>query len=296
MRGLWVIFCCLFICHASADSFSAIGAPVCGYGQYRQNKTCYTYDDTNDSICQGRSISGTACLNQFINTAAEIDNIYPFDAGFSAIGYATNFESTVGGACGGSGVTGTSCLNQFVNTASEIDGYYPFSAGFSAIGGPFGTYAAMRDNDCLGTMDGFYSIDMNKFARLTNYQCPTSMSKYDILNDCQNIDMTITDASDTRSPLHPDNYICGVLCDTGLVYTGTGACSSYCVFNDNIQQIHIAHDDTHIQIPLYNDALTTPAIHIQLDSDTVCHMNLSTETASDVLKVNYKNKIYYSTK
>ena len=297
MRGMWVIFYIMFMSVASAaETFSAMGAPVCGYGQYRQNATCYTYDDANDSICQGRSVSGTACLNQFVNTSAEIKPYYPFDAGFSAIGYATNFESTVGGACGGNGVTGTSCLNQFVNTSAEIDGLYPFSAGFSAIGGPFGTYASMRDNDCLGTMDGYYAIDMNKYAKLSNYKCSGTMTPYEILNDCQNIDMSIADASDTRSPLHPDNYMCGVLCDTGLVYTGTGACSQHCITDGTVRYLHVLRDGTHIKMPLYTDALTTPALHIQLGADTVCHVNLSTESAPNVINVNYKGKRYYSTK
>ena len=298
MRVMWVIFCGVCVCRVgyAAESFSAVGAPVCGYGMYRQNGTCYDYDDENDTICQGRNISGTSCLNQFVNTSSEIDGLYPFDAGFSAIGYATNFESSVGGACGGNGVVGKSCLNQFVNDSSTIPGLYPFVAGFSEIGAPMTTYTTMRDNDCLGTMDGYYAVSMNKFAKLSNYKCTGTMTPYEILNDCQHIDMSITDATDTRSPLHPDNFMCGVLCDTGMVYTGTGACSQYCTFNGKVQRLHILRDGEQIDFPLYTDALTTPAVHIRFSDENTCHLNLSTESATDVLNINYKGKRYYSTK
>ena len=296
MQRVYIFFCCMFVCAANADDFSAIGAPICGYGKYRQNAKCYTYDDVNDSICQGRSVSGAACLNVFVNTSSDIDGLYPFDAGFSVFGYATNFESSVNEACGGNGVIGTSCLDQFMDTAAQIDGWYPFTAGFSAMGASVSAYSNMRNNDCLGTMDGYYSVEMTKFAKLTNYQCSGTMSKYEILNDCQNIDMTISDASDTRSPLHPDNYMCGVLCDAGLVYTATGTCSSYCVLNDDTQQLHIMYDDKHVEIPLYTDALTTPAIHLQMSDDMVCHVNLSTKITPDTIRVKYKDKIYYGTK
>ena len=296
MRGMWVIFCCLCIRSVAAESFSALGAPICGYGQYRQNAKCYSYDDVNDNICQGRNIPGTSCLNQFVNTASEIDGFYPFDAGFSAIGYATNFESSVGGSCGGNGAVGTSCLNQFVNDSSTIDGLYPFSAGFSAMGAVVNTYATMRDTDCLGTMDGYYSLDMNKYAKLSNYKCSGTMTPYEILNDCQHIDMSISDAANIRSPLHPDNYMCGVLCDTGMVYTGTGTCSQYCNIDGTQQQLHILRDGKYIEFPLYTDALTTPAVHIKFSDETICHMNLSVVPATDVIAVGYKGKTYYSTK
>ena len=250
MRVMWVIFCGVCVCRVgyAAESFSAVGAPVCGYGMYRQNGTCYDYDDENDTICQGRNISGT------------------------------------------------SCLNQFVNTSSEIDGLYPFDAGFSAIGAPMTTYTTMRDNDCLGTMDGYYAVSMNKFAKLSNYKCTGTMTPYEILNDCQNIDMSITDATDTRSPLHPDNFMCGVLCDAGFIYTATGACSQYCTFNGKVQRLHILRDGEQIDFPLYTDALTTPAVHIRFSDENTCHLNLSTESATDVLNINYKGKRYYSTK
>ena len=297
MRGMWVIFCGICVCYSvTAETFSAVGAPICGYGQYRQNSKCYSYDDANESICQGRSIPGTSCLNQFVNTSSEIDGLYPFDAGFSAVGYATNFESSVGGACGGNGVVGKSCLDQFVNTSSEIDGLYPFVAGFSEVGAPITTYVSMRDNDCLGTMDGYYAIDMNKFARLNNYKCSNTMTPYEILNDCQNIDMSIADASDIRSPLHPDNFMCGVLCDTGFVYTGTGACSQYCNVGGAVRRFYAQYGDMHIEIPLYSDALTTPGMHVRFDTDSVCHMNLSPESVPETLNVNYKGKRYYGTK
>ena len=207
-----------------------------------------------------------------------------------------NSEFSVGDACGGNGVVGTACLNQFVNDSATIDGLYPFVAGFSEVGSSVNTYMTMRDNDCLGTMNGYYAIDMNKFAKIDDYKCSGTMTPYKILNDCQNIDMSVMDASDVRSPLHPDNYMCAVLCDAGFVYTGSGACSQYCNVDGTIRRFHAQYGDTHIEIPLYSDALTTPAIHIRFSDKQVCHMNLTTEKQTDALNVLYQNTLYYSTK
>ena len=107
MRGMWVPLLSTIITGANAETFSAVGAPVCGYGQYRQDDTCYNYGEKT-SPCQGRKISGTSCLNQFIKTASEIDNLYPFDAGFSVMGSTVNTYANQ---------RNTECLE-------TMDGYY----------------------------------------------------------------------------------------------------------------------------------------------------------------------------
>ena len=286
MRVMWVIFCGLCITTAFAEddfTFSEIGHAI---------NSVYTAGGT----CSGIAAYGSACLNSFIYTSDELDNHYPFVVSYSNIGHAINSVYTAGGTCSGIAAYGSACLNSFIYTSDELDNHYPFEIGFSNVPYTVQNYANMLDKDCLGTMDGYYTISMSQYSKPVDSQCADGSITHEILNDCQHIDMSITDASDIRSPLHPDNFMCGVLCDTGMVYTGTGACSQYCTFNGKVQRLHILRDGEQIDFPLYTDALTTPAVHIRFSDENTCHLNLSTESATDVLNINYKGKRYYSTK
>lgn len=297
-------FLCVYICvifSAYADDFYSFGAPLCGYGQYRYNSQCYDIAvDNPDAQCMGQTISGTSCLNAVeIVVARENPEIYPFEAGFSAVGYATDTESTVASACGGNGVTGTTCLNIVTQVAAnELPALYPFDAGFSAVGYAITNYATAQTNDCLGTMTDYYAFETSAFSKMTNASCASTATRYDIPNDCQYIDTTSTDASDIRSGANPDNWMCGVLCDTGYVYTGTGACSQYCNTDGQNRRLHIMRDGEHFSYPLYTDALTTPAIHLSIPSadglqSTTCHVNLLPDRAPNSVVVKYQNKEYH---
>lgn len=287
---------------AYADEFYSFGSPLCGYGQYRYQSECYKYsDETPDMQCMGQTISGTSCLNAVeIVMARENPEIYPFEAGFSAVGYATDTESTVGAACGGNGVTGQACLNMVAQVAAnELPELYPFDAGFSEVGYSITNYATAQTNDCLGTMTDYYAFETSAFSKMTNAACSSTATRYDIPNDCQNIDITLTDASDIRSAAHPDNWMCGVLCDTGYVYTGTGACSQYCNTDGRNRRLHIMRDGEHYSFPMYTDALTTPGLHFAIPTadgaePTICHVNLLPDRARNTVVVKYKNKDYHS--
>ena len=298
MRGMWVIFCIMFVSVALAEddfTFSEIGHALCGYNQFMYNSVCYDYDDPGAATAC-KATYGSACLNSFIYTSDELDGHYPFAVAYGNIGHAVGNVYTAGGTCDGIAAYGSACLNSFIYTSDELDEHYPFEIGFSNVSYTLNNYANKLEQDCLGTMDGYYTMNMSQYSKLVDSKCADGSSEYEILNDCQNIDMSIADASDTRSPLHPDNMMCAVLCNSGSVYSSTGACLEYCHVNGQQKRFHIMRDGTHIEFPLWADALTTPAVHIQFEDKTVCHLNLTTDVKKDALGIKYQDTVYYSTK
>ena len=227
MKSRLIIFFCGFLTptFASGNDFGAIGAPICGYGQYRLNGECYEYGVQNDTLCDGDSVSGAACLAAFVESSGEFENLSPFSGGFADIGAPTDVESPADAVCGGAGVSGAACLAAFVESSGEFANLSPFSGGFTDIGAPSTAFENMKANDCLETMDGYYVTGVDWYSPVVNATCSSGVN-YVIANDCQYIDMTSTDPNNIHSPLHPDNWMCGVLCDTGLIYIGTSYASS----------------------------------------------------------------------
>ena len=119
-----------------ADDFSAIGAPMCGYGQYRLNGECYEYGAQNDTLCDGDSVSGAACLAAFVESSGEFENLSPFAGGYTDIGAPTDTESPADAVCGGAGVSGAACLSAFVESSGEFENLSPFAGGYTDIGAP----------------------------------------------------------------------------------------------------------------------------------------------------------------
>ena len=277
------------------------GLCVCYSATAEQNFTFGTIGHATNSVytaggsCAGRAVYGSACLASFVETSNEIDNHYPFSFSFSTIPK-SNSVYTAGGSCAGRAVYGSACLTSFVETSNEIDNHYPFSFSFSTIPSSVNNYKKMLDQDCLGTKDGYYKITMNRFSKPTDSQCADGTIPYEILNDCQHIDMSEQDETDIRSPLHPDNYMCAVLCDSGFEYSNIGKCLEYCKLDGEVKRFHIQHGDTHIAIPLWKNSYTTPGVHIRFSNKQVCHMNLTTEKKSNTLNVLYQDTVYYGTK
>lgn len=284
-----------------ADDFSAIGAPMCGYGQYRIGNTCYEYGAQNDTLCDGDSVSGAACLAAFVESSGEFENLSPFAGGYTDIGAPTDTESPADAVCGGAGVSGAACLAAFVESSGEFANLSPFSGGFTDIGAPSTAFENMKANDCLGTMDGYYVTGVDWFLPMVNATCPSGTENYVIPNDCQYIDMANTDASDIHSPLNPENWMCGVLCDTGALYTGTGACSMPCTTDGIKRRLHIKNDTYNFSVPLYSDKLTSPAMHFSI-YDSVsgtakrCYMNMFPRSGTNKIAVDYRGTIYYSSR
>ena len=284
-----------------ADDFSAIGAPMCGYGQYRIGNTCYEYGVQNDTLCDGDSVSGAACLAAFVESSGEFENLSPFAGGYTDVGAPTDTESPADAVCGGAGVSGAACLAAFVESSGEFANMSPFSGGFTDIGAPSTAFENMKAKDCLGTMDGYYITGVDWFSPMVKAACPSGTENFVIPNDCQYIDMANTDASDIHSPLNPENWMCGVLCDTGALYTGTGACSMPCTTDGIKRRLHIKNETYEFSVPLYSDKLTTPAMNFSIydTSESTakrCYMNLFPRSGTNKVVVEYKGTKYYSSR
>ena len=276
-------------------TFSAIGPALCGYNQFRYNSECYDYDD-NDISKSCKTVHGSACLDAFVSTSDELNDHYPFSVFFGSIGHATNFIYTADGTCSGFAAYGSACFDAFVATSDELNEHYPFDVGFSTVPYPLNNQAKKLAQDCLGTMDGYYTIAISQYSKPVDSQCADGSITREILNDCQHIDMSVMDSADIRSPLHPDNIMCAVLCDYGYEYTNTGACLEYCRVDNDIKRLHILRDGERIDLPLWADVHTTPALHIKLSDKQVCHLNLAPGTAKDTLCIRYQDAVYHSTK
>ena len=254
-----------------------------------------------NEICGGAGVTGAACLAAFVESSGAEPTRYPFGGGFAVQGAPTNVETPADAVCGRGGVSGAACLYAFVDSSGVVPTRYPFSGGFASVGAPGTAFENMKANDCLGTMDGYYVTGVDWFSPMVNATCPFGTENYVIPNDCQYIDMANTDASDIHSPLNSENWMCGVLCDTGALYTGTGACSMPCTTDGIKRRLHIKSDTYNFSVPLYSDKLTSPAMHFSI-YDSVsgtakrCYMNMFPRSGTNKIAVDYRGTIYYSSR
>jgi hypothetical protein len=284
-----------------ADDFYSFGAPDCGYGRYSVGSECVEYGTLDaDGMCNGPLIKGGACLNAFIKSSAEITGLYPFNSGYGDLGVATDFVSEIESACGSAGVSGGACLNAFVTSSSEVKEWYPFWGGFGDFGMASDIFEKMQENVC---MDGYYTTNITDdvFQPMKNGECTTGTTSYTVANDCQYIDIASPDPDNVHSPLFFDNWMCGKLCDTDLIYTGTGACSSFCEVDDKVRRFHVRGGEYDFSVPLYVDKLTAPAMNLSIyDKSTgqrkMCYMNLLPRKGEQNIAIKYKETVLYSSK
>lgn len=83
-------------------------------------------------------------------------------------------------------------------------------------------------------------------------------------------------------------YICAVLCDAGLAYTGVGTCAPRCGAG-----MGAIRTSTGISIPLYAENQTTPSINVSSDGRSVCYGNLLPGTAAGAINVSRDGKSYH---
>ena len=282
-----------------ADDFYTFGAPDCGYGRYTTGEGCVEYGTLDSGgMCNGALITGGACMNAFIVSSAEIFEWYPFNSGYGDFGVSVTELSEVEKACGSVGVIGGACLNAFVESSNEVEDWYPFWGGFGDLGVASDIFETMLENVC---MDGYYVTNAgdDMFVPLQNGECATGRTSFIVANDCQYIDTSSKDSENIRSGAFFDNYICGKLCDTDLIYTGTGACSQYCKVNGRTHRLFVGGEYEY-SAPLYTDKLTSPAMAFRFNdggSGQMCYMNLlPIKKGSSETKVmtRYGNKIYFS--
>ena len=323
--------------------YVTIGAPMCGYGEYRIGDTCYEYGRQNNTLCDGDSVSGAACLAAFVESSGEFRNLSPFAGGYTDVGAPFNIETYadrvcggegvsgaaclaafvessgefitlspfVGGfgdigapfqietyadkVCGGEGVSGAACLYAFVESSGEIEDWFPFSAGLGDIGSPSDIFTRMKENDCIGTMDGYYTTGIDWFSARENYQCSGTGEPYIIANDCQYINMSNRNPQNVHSPLNPENWLCAVLCDTGKMYTSLEQCATPCNVDGHQQRLYVG--DGRYSVPLYMEKQTTPSMNFRFYNDTMCYMNLRPRVLGvphTKVAVRYNDTTYYS--
>ena len=155
MKLFAMLFLLIFSASYADESqyFSAIGAPICGYGQYHIGDKCYKYGVSNNTLCDGSSVTGAACLGAFVESSGEFENMSPFSGGFADIGAPTDIVTREDVACGGDGSYGAACLGAFVESSGEFIKLSPFAGGFADIGAP--TDIVTREDIACGG-DGSY--------------------------------------------------------------------------------------------------------------------------------------------
>ncbi len=67
MRRMWVIFCCVISCGASAATFSSVRVPLCGYGYYRYGSECRAVDVQADKCTP---INGVSTYRVFMDSTS----------------------------------------------------------------------------------------------------------------------------------------------------------------------------------------------------------------------------------
>ena len=253
-------------------------------------------------VCGGTGVYGSACLYAFVESSGEYTELSPFAGGFADIGSADigsadKFIPTPYQACGGVGVYGTACLYAFVESSGTPEERFPFQSGFGDIGSVSDKFTEMKENDCIGTMDGYYvtNITDNTFKPRNNYECTDGYDNYVIANDCQYINMTSTDTTNVHSPRFPDNRLCAVLCDTGKMYTSVEKCATPCAVDGKQHRLYVG--DGKYSVPLYMEKLTSPAMHFQFSNQNMCYMNLHPRvlgSSKTKVSVRHNDTTYYS--
>ena len=289
---------CLAAFVESSGGYENLSPFSAGYATFG---ALFNVENPADATCGGAGVTGTACLAAFVESAGGEPSRYPFSSGIAVLGAPSDVKTTADEFCGRGGVSGNACLYAFIDSSGVIPTRYPFSGGIATIGSPSTAFENMKAKDCLGTMDGYYVTNVNWFSPMVKAACPSGTENYVIPNDCQYIDMANTDASDIHSPLNPENWMCGVLCDTGALYTGTGACSMPCTTDGIKRRLHIKNETYEFSVPLYSDKLTSPAMNFSIydTSESTakrCYMNLFPRSGTNKVVVEYKGTKYYSSR
>ena len=265
-----------------AGGYTDVGAP-------------FNIETYADRVCGGAGVSGAACLAAFVESSGEFITLSPFVGGFGDIGAPFQIETYADKVCGGEGVSGAACLYAFVESSGEIEDWFPFSAGLGDIGSPSDIFTRMKENDCIGTMDGYYTTGIDWFSARENFECPPDSTDFTIANDCQYINMSNRDPNNVHSPLNPENWLCAVLCDTGKMYTSVEKCATPCAVGGKQHRLYVG--DGKYSVPLYMEKLTSPAMHFQFSNQNMCYMNLQPRvlgSSNTKVSVRYNDTTYYS--
>ena len=256
-----------FSVFGGTGSLLSVGARLCEAGKYWVNGACrYPTDKVSVSECP----SGSHLIWADSDTFA-FKNLRTSECYATHSGYSYNKDSFY--AFGGHGL-----LQTFGTSLRSLE--------------------KMRTTKCTGASDSYYRVlaDTNEtIVYPKDSECPGETSEFVVMNNCQNIDTESVEADVELSVLHPGNNLCAVLCESGYGLDVFGKCSPYCLVNKEYKKMHIVNDGRHIRIPLWKEALTTPALHVKLPSNNICHISLDSGAGTvNTLKVRYNNKTYHS--
>jgi hypothetical protein len=226
-------------------------APICGFGQYHLNGTCYTYNDADSTgKCKSDYHIMGAPDSSFMRPITE----KPYCNGdYSLYDYATG----------------------------TFDSIYPMYHGTLLLFGPaIGKVADMKTHACSVNSNNYYQIGITaqgSYAYPERGMCATGYSKFVVKYNCWQIDTT---DSTTLNNAH----ICGVLCEKPeYVYTNSGRCSTegYCENGDKKMRLHVALPGANgkkYSYPLYASKTSDPAMHFKFvntsGAEQMCYVNL----------------------
>ncbi len=249
----------IFVTLGSAGSLRTFGAPMCGYGQYRLNGTCYDYADAN---------AVGSCPQDFyksVSDTASFMDLY-----------------SQGIVC-----NGTYDLYEYSELLHPL-----FNGILLPVGAALQTAADMQQTRCTVNPDEYYQIAVataDGFAFPDAGVCATGAVKYGVKSDCKDID--VTDANVLRA-----NSVCGVLCSGNQVYTNSGSCATgYCNLGGVRRRLNFRRDGVTHSISMYASPVTTPSINIGGGGlDGVCYINLVTQPHDNTIRVKYNDTVYYA--
>lgn len=245
---------------ASGGTLRTFGPPMCGYGYYRLNNTCYKKTDS-DAV--------GLCPENFHKTGSD------------SASYMSLF------------VQDNVCLGTY-SVYEYADYLHPLYNGILvSVGAPLQTASDMRGTPCSVNPSDYYQIAVateDAFSHPDVGACATTSAKFVVNTDCK--DINTSDANSLGQ-----NAVCGVLCDSG-VYTNSGVCAdSYCEIGGMRKRLYYQKDNITHSIPLYSNPTTTPSMNVAIPSDgesgQTCYMNLIPSVLTDTIRVKYNNTTYY---
>lgn len=340
MRGMWVIFCWLFMCGASAATFSAVRVPLCGYGYYRYGDECvpvdvqaekcpsingvstyrialdsttFMYQEHSELICLGTHVL-YEYDDELLTAMASGGTLRTFGPPMCGYGYYrlnnTCYKNTDTDAVG-------LCPDNFHKTVTHDASYmslfaseniclgtygiyeysellYPIYNGILvSVGAPLNTASDMRGTPCSVNSGHYYKIATATDDAFTHPDvgvCTSTSAKFVVNTDCKDINTN-------DSNVLGKNPVCGVLCSSG-VYTNSGVCSDgYCEQNNKKKRLFFKKENVTYSIPLYASSTTTPSVNVKLVGsggvEQTCYMNLIPTVRDNTIRIQYNDKTYH---
>lgn len=182
-------------------------------------------------------------------------------------------------------------LNECMNSYNQYELPELLSAIYNGVLVNFGATLCgadqyLSDGTCVSRSQGdcpenFYDLAISDTTMMPreNALCATGYKSFWLTANCA--------SNDTQFSM------CATLCDAGLTYTGTGACSAMCSVNPG--RGVTLNGLGGMSIPLYSTRMTAPSVNIATTNGGVCYGNLVPGTMRGAINVTVSGKNYYIT-